>query len=156
MSDNDSNRTVTIPLGRRFRFWRQRFLPTLVWVAAVACAALLIGRQTHYINAVGVVELDSAAVSPLMDGTVHSVSVDLLDTVGSGQIVVLMDDAQVTAELAVAEAELTHLRASLEAEEERLELELAMDTATQQDDLRRFVLNEETARLDLLDRIVQH
>jgi multidrug resistance efflux pump len=135
---------------------RKRFLPVLIWGAAVAVAVVLVQRQRVYVDAVGIAEAKTTYVAPLFDGTVQSLAVDVLDEVTEGQVVAIMDDTLIRSELHVAEAELGRVRALLEAESARFAQEQQMNETSAQDDLRRFQLNEEQARLNHLDRVIQH
>ncbi len=155
MTQDIARPEISAPMHRRFRLWRQRFLPVLVWAAAIGITLVLVRQERGLIMAVGTVESRNVIVAPLVDGTVHGLSVDLLDGVESGQVVALMDDTLVTAELRTSEAELSRLSMLLERENSRLELEVSSLALDGLDDMRRFMLNEETARLDLLDRRVQ-
>lgn len=147
---------IRTPLSRLLMLWRQRYLPVGIWGAAVILAVVLIQRQQVFIDAVGLVEAQTTLVAPLLDGTVQSLAVDVLDPVEAGQVLVLMDDTLIRAELMVAEAELNRVRAALDAEQLRFVQEQQVQQASVQNDQRRFVLNEETARLDYLDRVIQH
>jgi HlyD family secretion protein len=140
--------------SRRLRFWRRRYLPLVVWLAAIAAAGFLLERQAYRVDAVGVVELRQVAVAPLVNGALQSIGVDLLDPVKEGQLIGLMDDAEVAGELRIAESELSRLEASLAAENQRLVVEQSLAQAQNLNDFRQFVVNEEQARLDLLDRQV--
>lgn len=147
---------IKTPLSRLFMLWRKRFLPVLVWGAAVAVAVVLVQRQRVYVDAVGIAEAKTTYVAPLFDGTVQSLAVDVLDKVAEGQVVAMMDDTLIRSELHVAEAELDRVRAVLDAESARLNQEQQQNETSAQDDLRRFQLNEEQARLNHLDRVIQH
>lgn len=150
-----SDSPVRTPLSRRFRLWRRRFLPILVWGAAVAAVVVLGQRQSQRIDAVGIVERREVAVTPLIGGTIGSVAVDLLDHIEAGQVVAVMDDTLVRAELIVAEAELARLRATLEDERKRIERDITLGVRQELDDLRQFGFNAERSHIDLLDRLVQ-
>jgi multidrug resistance efflux pump len=113
-------------------------------------------EQRIYVDAPGIMDFQTALVSPLMDGTVQSLAVDILDEVEAGQVVAVMDDTLIRSELVVAEAELNRVRALLVAESERYTQTQHIEQASVQNDLRRFVLNEEEARLDHLDRVIEH
>lgn len=136
--------------------WRRRFLPFVVWGLVVALAVVMVQRQQVYVDAVGLVEAQATFVVPLLDGTVQSLAVDVLDHVAEGQVVAMMDDTVIRSELMVAEAQMERVRAALDAESLRFAQEQQQQQASVQNDLRRFVLNEEEARLDYLDRVIQH
>lgn len=149
-------RPIRTPFSRLLLLWRQRYLPVAIWGIAVIATAALFQRQPVYVNAIGLAEAPTTFVAPLLDGTVQSIAVDVLDVVEAGQVVGLMDDSLIRAELAVAEALLDQSRATLEAERLRLENEHQLQQASLQSDQRRFLVNEEQARLDHLDRQVRH
>ncbi len=149
-------RKIRTPFSRLLMLWRRRYLPLMVWVGAVALAIALAQQQRVYVDAPGVVESKTAFVASLVDGTVQSLAVDLLDPVEAGQVVAVMDDTLVRSEMAVAEAELERVRALLDAEMARYDQTQQLEQASVQNDLRRFRLNEEEARLNHLDRVIQH
>jgi len=146
-------RKVAIPLLRQIRLMRQRFLPFIVWCVALSSVAVLWKRSAVRIDAVGTVELREIAVAPLVDGTVQTMSVDWFDQVEADATVALMDDTLVKAELITAQAELFHLRATLDAERDKLQLLAAERQPDEHNMRRRFILNEEEARLDYIDRV---
>ncbi len=156
MMDSPNTEKIATPLRRQIRLLRQQVLPFAVWCVALTGVLVLAQRATMRVDAVGIVELREVMVAPLIDGTVHAMSVDWFDEVESGTTVALMDDTVVKAELATAEAELSMLRAQVNANRDRFELEAALNQLDELGLRRRFILNEEQARLDLMDRIRQH
>lgn len=147
---------IRTPISRLMKLWVRRFVPFAVWAAAVALTFVLVQRQRVYVDAVGVVEAYTTFVAPLFDGTVKQLSVDLLDEVAAGDVVAVMDDRLIRSELQVAEAELARLKALLEAEVALFNQEQQIQQVAVQSDSRSFLLNEEQARLDHLDRVAQH
>lgn len=152
MNPESANRNP-FPLWARFRARRSVVLPALTWLIAAACALCLAHREGRGVDALGYVELRQALVAPAYDGTLLALNVDLYDEVQPGQIVAMGDSEPVRAELAVAEAELERLRALLSAETERIDIERSANDRDHLAELRRFALDAEEARLDLLDRI---
>lgn len=148
MTNRIKNGRVPTPTSRALRLWRLRFLPIVVWCGAVAVVASLLSGQIETFDAVGVMELREVQVAPLVDGTVQSLNVDLFDEVRAGQVIGMLDDTLVRSALVTAQAELTHLKAQFRAARAKLQI-------TELRDERRFSLNEQEARLDLLDRIAQ-
>ncbi len=136
----------------RFRARRSVVLPVLTWLVAAVCALCLAHREGRSVDALGYVELRQALVAPVDDGTLLALNVDIYDEVQPGQIVAMCDGAPVRAELAVAEAERERLRALLTAETERVRIERSADDRDHLTELRRFALDAEETRLDLLDR----
>ena len=145
----EHNMALSAPLSRRLNMARQRYLPRIVWLCAVVLVVLLMGRQGRRIDAVGIAEVRGATVAPLFDGTIQSLSVDLLDEVRAGQPLVVMDDTLVQTELIIAKAELARLHAELEVRQQELKLD---GMAAQ----RRFALDAEVARVDYLTRVAEH
>lgn len=155
MSETTSDKPIRTPLAYRLRLMRHRTIPLIVWICVIA-ALLVMGRgDLRYINGVGVVEARQFAVSPAIDGIIQSLAVDILDTIEAGQILALMDDTIVAAELVVAEAEMSRIRMKVRAEGRRLDEEFAQKEADVLNDLRRFQINEENARLEYLDKVVR-
>ena len=147
---------IRTPLSRLLQLWGQRYLPLAIWGGAVAVAFVMVERQTVYVDAIGLAESHTTLVAPLLDGTVQSIAVDLLDEVQAGQVVGLMDDSIIRGELMVAEAELELARATLESERLRFDQEQQMQQSSSQNEQRRFLMDEEQARLDHMDRVIQH
>lgn len=119
----------------------------VIWGGAVVVLLVLARGQIHSIDAVGVVEEREVTIVPLVDGVIRTVAVKPLDFVQKDDVVVMLDDTDVRAQTRVAQAQLGQLRAQLQAA-------IAEQQRTSQGDLRRFELNEEAARLDLMDRVV--
>jgi len=145
---------IRTPLGRRVRFFRQRQLPVLIWIAAVASAVLLARRQAVRVDAIGIVEVRRATVAPQGVGTVKFVIPDLYDEVRAGEVVGGLDEARILAELQVVKTEIARLRAVIPAETARLQAADAAQRLDRQTQARRFAWNLEGAELDLLDRCV--
>jgi multidrug resistance efflux pump len=142
-------------LSRHFRWMRIKVLPFLVWIIAVIGALYLARNQNIQVDATGVVEIYEVAVSPLIDGKVQGLFVDLFDDVEKGQKIALMDDSLIRAELIVAESELGMIKSGIESARAAISQDSESIELDRENDLRRFYLNEEEARIDLLDRIVR-
>lgn len=150
MTDELKRTKVRTPLLRRSRLLQQQILPVVIWCMALAMVVVLGKRGMGYIDAVGIVELREMMVAPLTDGTLQAMDVDLFDEVKLGDTVAVMDDPLVRTELLAAQVELNRLRAALETNRDRLQLQVA----NREVQLGRYFVNEEMAELDYLDRIV--
>ncbi len=146
---------VPTPFSRRFRFWRQRYAPVVVWVLAVVAVVALIQQRSVYVEAPAIAQSRDAAVASVEDGVLQGIHVGLFEHVEAGQVVAVMDDCLFRAEKAEAEVELARLRAEVAAARERLLVEASERERDLIDTRRRFALNEEEARLDVLDRVVE-
>ena len=155
MSESTSHRPIPSPLTHRIRFLRHRVVPAAVWLCAIALLLVWAGGRSQYINGVGIVEARQTVVSPIVDGYLQSLAVDIFDEIERGQILAMMDDTVIGAELVVAEAELAQLRSTVLAESRRLDFDLAQQEADALNNLRRFQMNEEEARLQYLEMVVR-
>lgn len=133
------------PVTKRFR---RQIVPIFIWILAVVIFSFAGRQQASYQFAVGIVETSDVQIAPIKDGTIRSMRVDLFDSIEAGDIVAMMDDTLVAAELAIEEAELAQLRAELDVERNRLESDMEMSALDQLDELRRYQLDEEEARLE--------
>lgn len=155
VNQENSNGKIPIPLRRRLFFWKRNMLPKIAWGVVVGLLFISSYEEVSVIETTALVDLREMTLAPLIEGRLHGLAVEVLDEVNAGDVVALMDDTLVKAELITADAELGRLRAELDAGVEQLRL----DTLTAQqgtlDAQRRFAWHEETARLDMLERMVQ-
>ena len=155
MSETTNNRPITSPLTHRVRILRHRVVPAAVWLCSIVLLLVWEGGRSQYLVGVGIVEARQTLVSPIIDGNLQSLAVDIFDEIEQGQTLAMMDDTVVSGELAVAEAELAQLRLTVLAESRRLDSDLAQQEADALNDLRRFQMNEEEARLQYLEMVVR-
>jgi len=151
MTDEPKKARVATPFLRRSKLMQRRLMPIMVWCIAVAMVVALGKRRFGYIDAVGIVELREMIVAPLTDGTLQAMNVDLFDEVKLGDTVAFMDDPMLRTELLAAQVQLNRLRADLETSRDRLQLQ----AANRQVQIGRYLVNEDMAQLDYLDRKVQ-
>jgi multidrug resistance efflux pump len=148
------SRRVPVPLLRRVQQWRARFLVAGFWAACLAAALWLSSSETQRIEALGIVEAREWSVAAVEPARITSLAVNILDPVEAGQVLVTLDNAERKAELEVVRAELELARATLRAESERIDLELAEARRDRIMDRRRLLVDYEEARLEHLDRLV--
>jgi len=118
-----------------------------VWLAAVvAVLAILGGRATH-VEYVGIARAVEHEISPATPGTIARVLVDLYEEVERGDLVAILDDAEVKAELEVAAAELRTLESQLEDAGSGVVAGAAVDW---QSERRRYEIDVEDRRLEEL------
>ncbi|MFP4380090.1 MAG: HlyD family secretion protein [Candidatus Sumerlaeia bacterium] len=143
----ENNKPVATPWGRKLRFFGRKIVPLLAWIAVIGMIAWLARHRVYHMEAVGIVEKQSALLVAPMDGRIIAMGVSLFDQVKQGDVLALMDDKQFRLQAQTARAEMDRLKAALTA--------MHVETAGLiQDELRRYQLNAEEARLDLLDRQV--
>jgi HlyD family secretion protein len=84
-----------------------------VWLAAVGLVAVMLtGRATH-VEYVGIARAIDHEVSAAAPCTISRVAVDLYQSVEVGDLIAVLDDSQVAAELEIAAVELRALEAQL-------------------------------------------
>lgn len=145
---------IVMPSRRRGRILRQRLAPFTIWGCAIIVFLLMNAQTAPFEHAIGIVEIDEVVLAPLEDGTIRSLNADRFDSIQEGDVVAMMDDTIIVAELAVEEAKLGQIRAELEVERNRLENDVERNETDQLDDLRRYRLDEEQAHLEHLELIV--
>jgi len=126
--------------------FRQRTLPLLVWGAcALFVTAIFLSRAQRY-DYIGLAQAMQFEVSAEATGILDIVLVDLFDEVERGDLVARLDDDFVVAQLETSQARISQL----EAELEKARVELLGNEADLTADLRRFQVDEETRRLEIL------
>ncbi len=145
-----SDMPIETPWSQRALDFRVRTLPVLVWTAcALVVAAMLFGRAQRF-DYVGLAQSLEYEISPSATGVLESVVVDLYDVVEAGDMVAKLDDEPVLASIATVNATIRRLQADLEAARAEYLAEGGLGRANWTADLRRFQMDEEQRRLDLL------
>lgn len=153
MAEQAPGKKVPTPFSQRLRHWRFRYVPLVVWLGAVVAAAYLFHQeQRTQAPITGFVETREAVIGPLNDGVLQLLEVDLFDEVAQGAVVARMDDSMLLAELETARAELARIRLEPDALRARIRFEDRQREGDHLTRLREYLLEEEEARLDLLDR----
>jgi len=137
---------------------RLHLLPILVWVGALACVIGLFSRRSQRFEVLGMVQGQRHQVAAATVARITSVSVQLFDKVEKGQTVavlntVLEDEqppSQLQAQLDTVLAEIERLTAQLVPTQDGLSAEKADRETTRISDARRFSVDVENARLEIL------
>jgi len=124
--------------------------PVLVWAAAVVVVATLFYHGAQRFEVVGIAQGDVAQVCAPVDGLLKAVYVRLFDDVTKGQVVASLDDELLTAKIATVAATAEHLRAQLEPTREQMLADTADRELNRAEEQRRFAVDVERARLDIL------
>ncbi len=141
-----SNTPIRTPYAQRAADFRVRTLPLLVWGAALIAVMLLMYDRSQSFEYIGIAEALDYEISSPAAGRIDEVTVGLFEEVLAGDVVARLDDSLVRAGLATAEAAVTQLSAELEA----ARLQGRADEAMLIGELRRFQIDEESRRLDML------
>ena len=129
---------------------RQQILPLFVWLAAVAGVAMLFYRGSQRFEVVGIAQSQVAQVCSPVDGRLKTVYVQLFDSVTKGQPVASLDDELLTAKIATVSATAAQLRSQLVPAQEQLLANIAATELNRAEEQRRFAVDVEKARLDIL------
>ncbi len=153
MSKAAPPKKVPIPFSQRLIYWRVRFLPIAVWIGAIAVALVIAERQRRaHAPLTGIVEIREAAIASPYDGVLAALEVDLFDGVEEGEVLARMNEDLLLAELATGRAELQRRRAELDQRRREIQWEDLRIEGEEVLELGRLALEEEEARLDVLDR----
>jgi multidrug resistance efflux pump len=129
---------------------RQQILPVLVWLAAVAGVGMLFYHGSQQFEVVGIAQSQVAQVCSPVDGRLKIVYVQLFDKVAKGQPVASLDDELLTAKIATVSATAAQLRSQLIPTQERMQADNAVTELNRASDQRRFAVDVERSRLDIL------
>jgi multidrug resistance efflux pump len=113
-----------VSVGFRRRLGQVPLFP--VWLfAAAAFVVLARGRVLQHGVARGFAEAQEASVAPIEAGRLKEIKVVLGQTVKAGDTLAVMDDSFISADIAVAQADLLGKRANADAQREALESQVA-------------------------------
>jgi multidrug resistance efflux pump len=147
---NNGEQLVTPSRAQRVDDFKRRTMPLLVWsVCAAIVLVMLVGRAQRF-DYIGMAQSPEYEISASGGGMIEAVVVDLFDDVSPGDVVVKLDDALVMASIHTSEATIRLLNAELEATGAQLLSGTGGGMAGWKGDLRRFQIDEEQRRLDIL------
>ncbi|MHC4586159.1 MAG: HlyD family efflux transporter periplasmic adaptor subunit [Planctomycetota bacterium] len=144
---------------------RRHILPILVWLSVVACVVGLFTRRSQHFEVLGIAQGQVRQIATNCPGRLKSISVQLFDQVLSGKTVALVDTildndqtlsllqaqrARLQAQLSTILAEIEHLTAQLVPTHDDLLAEQADRETNRLSDSRRFSVDVESARLEIL------
>jgi multidrug resistance efflux pump len=131
--------------------WRRRFLPIFVWLLAAAAVVGLLRRRTEQCEVLGIARSQTYTVSWTLPGRIKSIPVRMFDNVKEGQILAVLDDELINAQIATATAEIQRLIAELIPTQDQL---LAEATQRETDWIaaqRRFSVDAEQCKARILE-----
>ncbi len=134
---------------------RIHVLPVLIWLIAIAIMVALFSRRTQRFEVLGVAQGREYKVSATCTGRLKNLPVQLFEKVSKGQTVVVidlvLDNDYLQAELDAISAEIEHLTARLAPTREALLAEQAERETDIITTYRRFSVDVENARLNVLE-----
>ena len=143
-----SDAPIETPSAQRRQNFKHKTLPLIVWCLCAAVAVVMLFSRARRFEYVGVASAPTYEISSRTAATVASVGAALYDKVGPGDVVVVLDDAQVKAAIETARANVRRLSAELDAA--KAGLGGAAGAGGLATDLRRFAVDEDRQRLDAL------
>jgi multidrug resistance efflux pump len=137
---------------------RRHILPILVWIIVVAVVVGLFTRRSQRFEVLGIAQGEVRQIASSCTGRLKSVSVQLFEEVSLGQPVAVVDTildneqprAQLQAQLSTILAEIEHLTVQLVPTQDDLLAEKADRETNRLSDSRRFSVDVENARLEIL------
>jgi len=142
----NSDQPIATPYAQRAADFRRRTLPLLVWgVAAIACVFLIYGK-TRQFEYIGIAQALDYEISAGATGRLETVVVALFDDIEAGEVVATLDDEALRASIETARSSIRQLGAELEA----TRLRASADGAGLVAELRRFQIDEERRKLQVL------
>jgi multidrug resistance efflux pump len=138
---------------------RHHILPVVVWLLAVVCVAGLFSRRAQRFEVLGMARGQVRQISATCTGRLTEVYVDLFEQVEAGQTLAVIDtvldnermvEAELKSQLDAAIAEIEHLTAQLVPTQDTLLAEKADREINFATELRRFLVDADQARLQIL------
>jgi len=141
---------IETPRAQKIEDFQRRTLPLIVWsVCALIVLGMFIGRARRF-EYIGLASAHQYEVSSSARATLETVVVDLYDDVEAGDVVAKLDDQPLLASIRTSEATVRQLNAEVEAVRTQVLSDTGQDHAGWTADLRRFQIDEEQRRLDML------
>lgn len=141
---------IETPRAQRVEDFRRRILPVVVWSAAALVAVAMMWSRSPGYQHIGIAQSVEYEISAHTNGTLDTVVVALFDQIEEGDIVAKLDDSPLVASIGTSNASIRQLSAELDAMRTQLLSESGQGHAAWTVDLRRFQIDEERRRLDLL------
>ena len=145
---------------KRFTSWRSgilylRILPVLVWIGAVIGVVVLFHNRTERFEVLGIAQGQVRQIAATCTGRLKVLPVELFDKVSRGDVVAVidtvLDNENVEAELAVISAEIQRLTAELTFTQDTLFAEATERETDNMAAQRRFFIDVENTRLQILE-----
>ncbi len=131
--------------------WRRHLFSVLVWTGTVAGVVGLFFYRSQRFEVLGLAQGQVHEVAATCDGQLKIVSVQLFDRVSKGQIVAMLDDELLNAQITTISAEIERLMAELISTQDLLLAEAANRQTGWVVDSRRFSIDVEGAKLRILE-----
>ena len=137
---------------------RLHFFPVVVWLCALMCVVFLFSRRSKRFEVIGITQGQMSQIATNSPGRVVSVNVQQFDSVTEGQTLAVVNTvldneqlrSELQAQLATVLAEIQHLTTQLVPTQDSLLADEYDRENTRINDSRRFSVDVENARLEIL------
>jgi multidrug resistance efflux pump len=138
---------------------RLHLLPILVWLAAVACVIGLFTRRAQRFEVIGMARGQVRQIAATCTGKLTDVRVNLFEHVDAGQTLAVIDtvldnervvEAELKSQVDATIAQIEHLTAQLVPTQEALMAEKADREINLASEMRRFLIDADQTRLQIL------
>jgi len=154
----NSGERIPTPWPLRWRRFRQGTLPVLCFIACCVFTVWLWQRQGRLPNTVGEIEAVRVDLAAATDGTLAPLARGpwtLFDEVEANQVVARIDDSVLREELKALQAELRRLENDLQANAERIAMEIADRQRAYLQDTTRLMWELQRLQLTILEHRAQ-
>jgi len=136
----------------RCGFLRLHVIPILVWLGVIACVVVLFYHRTQRFEVLGIAQGRVHQICAPCDGQLKIVSVGLFEKVSRGQILAMLDNTQLNAQIATIHAEIEHLMSQLLSTQDTMLSEAVNRQTDRIATQRRFYVDVENARVRILEQ----
>ena len=136
---------------KRYGRVNMRFLPIVVWLVSVACVVVVFRARTQSYQIIGFAQQQVRLISPTVTGRLNKLNATLHQSVSKGDLLASLDDSQLRIAVEAASAEIKRLRGELTATEDQLLVEAINAETEAEIERRRFEMDVERHRLDMLE-----
>ncbi len=145
------------------RSYFRHAMPVMVWLTSVTIVIWLFYHRTQQFQVLGIAQSQERQVGVSCAGRLTDVSVQLFDEVTKGQVIAIvdtvldneLDEAPLRAQLGRISAEIEHLTAQLVPTQNDLMVNQTDRETDRMSDLRRFMVDVESARLRIIELKLQ-
>lgn len=141
---------IRTPFKQRLEDFRRGPLTALIWFLAVGLSFVLMQDRGSRMDLIGIAEALDYEISPVTNGILESLHVDLFEPVERGTIIGRLESQNLEARIATASAEISRLTSVLKASEQRMRNEALQANLEWDADLRRYVIDETEFQLEAL------
>jgi HlyD family secretion protein len=138
---------------KTFRFGRLNLhvVPILVWLAALAGVIFLFYHRSERVQVLGITQGRIYQISSPVDGRLKIVAVELFEDVRKGQILAILDDSLLNAQISTIQSEVENLTLQLKSVQDTMLAEAANLETDLVASQRRYNVDVENARLGILE-----